>query len=124
MAQELSLDKMIALSFVPLSVRLLFVPHSHIQKNVTINQCNKVQETLTDSAIITVFPLIRTPGRYAKHQGGVFISNLKEKKIFLCPPDKIWGAYQTRSGGHIVFALSVCHVVCLFEEDFNIGHNF
>ena len=25
---------------------------------------------------LTVFPLIRTPGRYAKHQGGVLISYL------------------------------------------------
>jgi len=38
-------------------------------------------------------------------------------------------APQTRSGGHIVFAglsvcLFVCHIVCLFEDNFNIGHNF
>ena len=38
---------------------------------------------------------------------------------FLCPPDKIWGAYC-----FCPVCLSVCLSVCLFEDNFNIGHNF
>ena len=38
---------------------------------------------------------------------------------FVCPPDKIWGAYC-----FCPVCLSVCLSVCLFEDNFNIGHNF